>query len=191
MVERDRDRWNRRYLRENDATPHTDPFLAAHADLLGSGRALDLACGLGGNALFLAEQGFQVDAVDISLVAVSQLHAQALARGFDVACVVADLDRLPLPIEQYDLVIVFQFFSERLIPAIKAALKIGGLLIYSTFNIRHTSVKPEFNPAYLIQPEALLRYFSDFRVLVHESSAGEFGNVSRFIGRKLLVPDPS
>jgi tellurite methyltransferase len=182
-VENDRNKWDQRYLGERHEVPEPEAFLTAHADLLTAGSALDLACGLGGNALFLASCGFSVDAVDISSVALSRLQAAARGRGLDVACVVADLDYFPLPVAHYDLVIVFQFFSVPLISAIKATIKSGGLLIYSTFNIRHTSLKPAFNPKYLIQPEALLTCFSDFRVLLHEPSAGELQNISRIIAR--------
>jgi tellurite methyltransferase len=180
----DREKWDKRYETRHPETSGPDPFLADHVDILQSGRALDVACGLGSNALFLAEHGFSVDAVDISFPAVSRLHAEARVRGLDVACFVADLDEFALPCSRYDVVTVFQFFSEPLISQIKSALKPGGTVVYATFNSRHTSVKPGFNPAFLIPPDALSRHFSDFDLLVHEPSAGDHGNMSRLIGRK-------
>jgi len=166
--------------------PDPDPFIVEHVRILGSGRALDLACGRGANALFLAERGFQVDAADISLKALRVLQSEARQRGADVSCVVADLDNFPLPVGLYDLVVVFYFFSKLLILPIKASLKPGGALVYATYNERHLSTRPEFNPAYLIEPDALSCYFSDFDKILHESDAGANRNVSRLIARRSL-----
>lgn len=180
----DREKWEFRYSKERGSFPAPDEFLAGHAGLLESGRALDLACGRGGNALFLAEQGYSVDAVDISFKALYPLQIEAVRRGLDIRCVVADLDYYSLARNLYDLVIVFYFFSEPLIKCIKDALKEGGIIFYATFNERHTSVRPEFNPDYLIPHDGLGRYFRDFDILVHETAAGDNENVSRLIGRK-------
>lgn len=182
----DRDKWEQRYGSAVSALPDPDSLLVEHAALLGSGRAMDLACGRGANALFLAARGFQVDAVDISLKALRVLQSEARRAGADVACVAADLDYWSLPVAQYNLVVVCYFFSEMLISPIKAALKPGGLLVYATYNVRHFSLRPGFNPAYLILPDALSRYFSDFEEIVHETDAGEHANISRLIARRPL-----
>jgi hypothetical protein len=84
----------------------------------------------------------------------------------------------------YDLVVVFYFFSEPLIGPIRDSVKPGGLLIYATFNQRHTSIRPEFNPVYLVKPDALARYFPDYDVLIHETDAGDALNISRLVARK-------
>jgi tellurite methyltransferase len=180
----DREKWDLRYSKESGAFPTPDEFLVTHEEILRSGRALDVACGRGGNALYLAERCYSVDAVDISFQALCQLQAEAIRRGLDIRCVTADLDWYPIPRDLYDLVIVFYFFSKPLMRSIGDALKQGGLIFYATFNERHTSVRPEFNPAYLIPPDGLSPYFRDFDILVHETTAGENGNVSRLIGRK-------
>jgi tellurite methyltransferase len=180
----DREKWELRYSRGTGTFPAPDEFLVRHADLLESGRALDLACGRGGNALFLAEHGYSVDAVDISFEALHPLQIEAVRRGLDIRCVVADLDYYSLARNLYDLVIVFYFFSKPLIKGIKDALKERGIIFYATFNERHTSVRPEFNPAYLIPHDGLGPYFRDFDIFVHETAAGDNDNVSRLIGRK-------
>ncbi len=181
----DREKWNRRYADEAGDIPAPDPFLVQHRDLLKSGRALDLACGRGGNAIFLARSGYFVDAVDISDIALTKLQVYAKQRGLDIKCIVADLDYFTLPRESYDLVIVFYFFSEPLLTSIKNTLRQGGLLFYATYNERHTSVQPGFNPDYLVEPQALTRYFVDFEILVNEPVAGPEGNISRLIARKI------
>jgi tellurite methyltransferase len=183
-LKKDREKWDLRYSKESGTFPAPDEFLVTHEEILRSGRALDVASGRGGNALFLAERDYSVDAVDISFQALHQLQAATVRRGLDIRCLAADLDCSPLPRDLYDLVIVFYFFSKPLMRSIRNALKEGGLIFYATFNERHTSVRPEFNPAYLIPPDGLYPYFRDFDVLVHETAVGENKNVSRLIGRK-------
>lgn len=180
----DRERWDRRYAEESSEFPEPDSFLVQHADLLVGDRALDLACGSGANALFLAGRGFVVDALDISLNALRRLQAEARHRGLAVNCALVDLDFFSLPESCYDAIVVFSFFSRHLIAPIKTALRPGGLAVYGTFNARHTGVNPGFNPEYLIEPNALARYFSDYVILVHEPDAGEARNVSRVVARK-------
>ena len=183
----DREKWDRRYQAESEDFGSPDEFLLEHGLLLTSGRALDLACGLGANAIFLAQCGYAVDALDISFVALSKLVAESRRRGLDIGCVVADLDDFPVPQARYDLIVVFYFFSMHLLRPIKDSLKQNGLLVYATFNERHTSLRPEFNPAYLVKPDALAGYFSDFDVLTHETDAGEARNVSRLVARKKVI----
>jgi len=180
----DRNRWEAKYAADRDEFPPPDPFLVHYAHLLIPGRALYPACGLGANALFLAEQGYEVDATDVSFAALSRLQDEAARRGLHVRTFVADLDYYPFPQGRYDLALVFYFFSPALIPSIKATLKCGGMIVYSTYNYRHTSVKPGFNPDYLTPPGGLSSCFSDFDILVSEPEAGEHGNLSRLIGRK-------
>lgn len=183
-MKEDRSRWNAKYSSNRDKFPGPDPFLVQRADLLSPGRALYPACGLGADALFLAERGYRVDATDISFAALSRLRDEAARRGLRVSVFLADLDYYPLPQNRYDLVLIFYFFSPVLIPSFKAALKDGGMIVYATYNQRHISVRPEFNPNYLTPPGGLSPYFSDFDILVSEPEAGELGNLSRLVGRK-------
>jgi SAM-dependent methyltransferase len=99
-----RDDWNRRYAEQElvwSAGPNR--FLVSEAGDLPPGRALDLACGEGRNAIWLAERGWQVTAVDFSEVAVEK--GRARSAGVDFA--VADLLAYEPEEQAYDLVIVF------------------------------------------------------------------------------------
>jgi len=183
-LKRDREKWESRYSARDRNAVGPDPFLAAHSDLLTGGRALDLASGLGGNALFAAQRGYRVHAVDISVNALSILQQEARRRKLDLCCIAADVDHFALPTGLYDLVMVFHFFSVPLMKSIQECLKDGGLLFYATFNHRHTSVKPGFNPKYLVPPGGLARFFLELEILVDEPDAGRGANLSRLIARK-------
>lgn len=99
--------WDERY-RERDLVWSAEPnaFVADEVIDLPPGRALDLACGEGRNAIWLAERGWQVQAVDFSQVAISKARQLGESRGAEVSWVVADLVQEPPALEPADLVVV-------------------------------------------------------------------------------------
>ncbi|HSC90944.1 MAG TPA: class I SAM-dependent methyltransferase [Gaiellaceae bacterium] len=103
----DREDWNRRYEgSELVWTAEPNRFLVAEVEGLTPGRALDLACGEGRNAVWLAERGWRVSGVDFSDVAVAKARALAGSRGLDVEWIVADLvDFRPEP-RAFELVVL-------------------------------------------------------------------------------------
>lgn len=130
-----REEWDRRYAgSELLWTAQPNRFLVAEAADLEPGRALDLACGEGRNAVWLAEQGWRVRGVDFSDVALTKARELAAARGVEVDWMQADLlDHRP---EQgaYDLVVLFYLqlpADERrpIVRAAAAALAPGGTLL--------------------------------------------------------------
>ena len=85
-------------------------------DRLPGGRALDVACGLGRTAIHLAVNGYAVDAVDISDVALAKAGERALAAGVDVNWIRSDLERPDIARDAYDVVVVSRFLDRALIP---------------------------------------------------------------------------
>ncbi|MGB9618073.1 MAG: class I SAM-dependent methyltransferase, partial [Desulfomonilaceae bacterium] len=154
------------------------------AHLMHGGRALDVACGRGQNAIYLAQRGYWVDAVDISFQALIQLRAEARGRDLSVGCVAADLDYWPIPVSTYDLVAVFYFFAPKRMMDLAASLRPGALLFYATYNVRHKSEKPEFNEAYLAPGGGLSQFFTTLEIVFDEPAAGDSGNISRLIARR-------
>ncbi|MBI5957395.1 MAG: class I SAM-dependent methyltransferase [Chloroflexi bacterium] len=184
MSQADRQRWEQRYADPADSLKKTGPHsvLARHAPSCQPGcRALELACGLGRDALWLAEQGWRVEALDISLTALIQARAEMVRRKLSgVHFVVADLDHFPLPRHEYDLVYVFRFLDRRLFPAIAERVRPGGLVIYETLNIHWLKSHPDTRPDHMLQLGELPGYFPGWTVI--ESSDG--GVMSTFVGRR-------
>jgi len=183
-------KWDGIYADSNQ-TPHVADVLSAHRHLLPTqGRALDLACGLGGNALLLAEQGLQVDAWDISQVALSRLQSQAEQKQLQIATrqVLVSPDNLPR--DHYDVIVISRFLDRCLCNAIMAALKTEGLLLYQTF-IRH-KLDPQgpSNPDYLLECNELLQLFSPLTLVFYQEYAriGDLRHGNRnevcYIGQK-------
>ena len=103
-----REDWNRRYATADriHATAVPNRFLVAEAADLPPGRALDVACGAGRNALWLAQHGWRVTAVDFSDVALAMARDLAAACGVEVEWIEADVATWTPPARAYDLVSV-------------------------------------------------------------------------------------
>jgi SAM-dependent methyltransferase len=144
------------------------PFLLRHLAALPRGRALDLACGAGRHALVLARHGFRVDAVDRDPGALAVLAAAARMEGLAVRPLAADLERFPLPAAVWDLVLDVRYLQRSLAPAIAAALRPGGLLVFETFTIEQARLGRPRNPDFLLRPGELLRMFPGLEMLAFE-----------------------
>ncbi len=144
------------------------------------GRALDVACGKGRNALFLAERGFDVTAVDISPVALEEGRRYAAEKNLAVTWQQADLERIQLAENAYDLVVNFNYLQRSLIPPIKASLRVGGSIIFETYLIDQPSIGHPKNPAYLLQHNELLNFFRDYRVLCYREGRFSEGGEPAF-----------
>ncbi len=92
MSREDRERWDRRWAARSHDLGRPEPFLLRHLHLLRPGRVLDVACGAGRNALFLAGRGFSVTALDISGEGLALLGERARERGVEITTRRADLD---------------------------------------------------------------------------------------------------
>jgi len=170
MSRDDEARWDRQHA-ETRGPDGPSNFLAeilsAEAWSIRPGRALDIACGQGRNALFLAARGFDVTAVDISAVALAEARRRALARSLAVSWQQADLEQLRLPQAQYDLIVNFNYLQRSLIPQIYSALNVGGLVIFETYMIDQKEIGHPKNPEYLLAHNELLELFRSCRVLYY------------------------
>lgn len=178
-----KERWNRIYA-QGRRTPLRET-LQRFIPLARVGRALEIACGTGENAVFLARLGFRVDAFDISEVAVRQARERARQAGVQVNFLVYDAATFPFPSERYDLVVNFYFLERRTFPGIRRALKPGGLLIFETFNVRHRAVRPDAPAEHFLRFCELTRAFAEgFQALHYE----ERGSRTVLVARKLENP---
>ena len=107
------------------------PLVSAIASRLKPGRALDLASGAGRNALWLAERGWKVTAVDASAEAIDSLRQAAAGRGVTVEARVADLEKGEYAIEpaHWDLVVITYYLQRDLFEPAKRGVAPGGVLI--------------------------------------------------------------
>ncbi|PYS47386.1 MAG: hypothetical protein DMF68_16145 [Acidobacteria bacterium] len=174
--------WNERYSRGEQIIKEPMPLLVRVARELKPGRALDLACGTGRHAIFLAERGWQVVAVDASHVGIEIAKATARVRSVEVDWRVADLERGEFEIEPgaYDLICVFYYLQRDLFQKIRASVKPGGLAIAAIHTVDDSlDIKP-MNPAFLLQPSELRAEFRGWEILHdYEGKPGEEGHQRR------------
>ncbi len=183
----DKLRWDARY-RDCKKVPEPAPVLAEFRHLLpASGRALDLACGLGGNALLLAAHGLETHAWDISPVAIGRLRQEAVSRGLDVTAEARDVAAEPPGPASFDVIVVSRFLERELAPSLVQALRVGGLIYYQTFTVERVDDTGPKNPAYRLGAGELLSLFHSLRLLVYreEGLAGELSKGWR--GEAMLI----
>ncbi len=183
--------WDERYRRGEHANSEPDPFLVSCRDWLEEllprrGEALDLAGGAGRNAVYLAGLGFAVTLVDASEVAARRARTLASQHNVPLRIVVADLERneYVLKPESFDLVVVFFFLERALFPAIRSAVKPGGLVIYRTYTVDQQRYpgRPK-HAMHLLKHNELLDEFRGFRILSYEEIVRGKG-VAAIVARK-------
>lgn len=180
-----RDKWNKIYA-GREAPGHVAAVLVDHADLLPeSGRALDIACGLGANAFFLADQGLIVDAWDISDVAIAKLEANKGNRAINPLAF--DITQASFGKCQYDVIVNTHFLDRSLIGAIKDALLPGGLVFFQTFTREKTVNAGPSNPDFLLDPGELEMLFDGLTVLAHRDHGASIRDDDPLAGQAYLV----
>lgn len=172
-------RWNERYDRDMYIYgKEPADFLKQKIDRLKKGKVLVLAMGEGRNAVYLAQNGFDVTGVDISDVAIEKCNKLAEERNTMVNAVVADLTDYDMGEGQFDLITKFYYYEPSIFPQVIEALKPGGVFILEQFSIDHlkyreTSGFGPRNPDYLIKPNELLEHFKSLRILYYEDAVVE------------------
>ena len=155
----------------------------------GRGRALDVACGDGRNAGYLAQLGFDVDAVDVSDVAVDALRAAAEARGLSVHPRRHDLEHGGLGDDgrghgdsAYDVIVQINYLQRDLFGELARALAPGGLLILETFTRADLeTLGNRVEARYLLEAGELPTSFPGLEVIRHREAVLEHGERKRAV----------
>lgn len=186
----DVDRWNKKYqLTCRDQVPllnpEGEPELVLNQELVAPrGLALEVACGKGRNAMYLATMGYEVIASDCAFNGLVECLPLVRKLSLQVWPLVCDIEKYPFPKENFDLVSVVRYLNRSLFEDMKSWVTPGGTLFYKTFNSDFLAINPAFNPDYVVEKGELEAAFSDFSILA--SGHGKFGT-SFILGRK---PDP-
>lgn len=163
-------------------------FLKQNSGMLKKGKALDVAAGEGRNSIFLAKEGFEVDALDISMAGLEK--AVALARENGVAervnVIQADLDTYEFPEDAYETIIMVNFTDRKLTVKLAGALKPGGTMLYAArtldFVRKHGN---KFNTDYLWETNEVLDHFKNFfRIIKYEEAPNDPNCPVYFIGAR-------
>lgn len=151
---------------ESHTSQAPSALLIDHLPRFPRGKALDIACGHGRNTLYLAAQGYQVEGLDRDEEAIAFLNREAKRERLPCAGRSVDLEgENVLPDTQYDLVTCFYYLDRKIIPAMKSALKVGGVLVYETFLIdQHERFGKPARREFCWAHREPLQLFFDFRI---------------------------
>ena len=165
--------WNNKYQsRELSQVAQPATLLRTNKKLLleqSGRRALDIACGLGVNSIFLSELGYHVDAVDISDIAIDHISDVAKARKLSVNPLRRDLRQVKLLENEYNIIINFNYIQRKLYGDMIKALKPGGLLFFETMNTDHTDILGHgIRREFTLEKEELRKAFASLQIIFHE-----------------------
>ena len=160
--------WNQRYRTREDLDDQPAPMLVDALTGVTPGRALDLACGAGRNAVWLAREGWEVVALDGAEEAIRLLHEREPsidARVFDLEAG----DPLPFEDASFDLVVILYYLHRPLFAEAKRVVKPGGLIVTAARMIGR----------YAAKPGELVQHFEGFEVLRQQE-----GEISELVVRR-------
>ena len=180
-----KEKWNRIYASREEPGEPALVLNDNHKLLPGSGHALDIACGLGANSIFLAGKGLHVDAWDISDVAIEKLR-NTYTDGTIHARVV-DISSSSLRPEAYDVIINVHYLDRSLVTAMIDALKPGGLIFFQTFSSEKTLDVGPSNPDYLLRKDELKTLFGALEVLAYQDQGTSTDPDNPLAGQAYIV----
>ena len=171
MSLKDKEKWDAKYLKKSqllrprEASRNLQEYLQ-HCKV---GRALDLACGAGRNSIFLAQCGFNVDALDIAEIAIDALKDEAKQRDLDskIDTYLVDLDEHEIENDIYDLIVMTNYLDRAVLESSMGALKKDGILFVETYMINEENEKTQSDPNNLLKNQELKEMLDDSWQILH------------------------
>ena len=190
MSDLDREKWNQRY--RQDSYHKNNPVTLVEQWLPGLplGRALDVACGAGRNALLLAQAGYRVDAIDISREGLKLARREAVNRGLTINWIEHDLDRPYLFDTGYDVILVMWYVKLDLISRLCDCLAPGGYLLCEEHLLTDQQVIGPTGRDYRVAPGELRGAISGVDILFYEEGIKTISGDERVASARMVVRRP-
>ena len=179
--------WDEKHAARGDDSEPASLLREQAALLPTSGRALDIAAGAGRNAVFLAQAGLDVDAIDQSEVGLAKARSLAAARGVTVRTIQADLERMSLERACYDVVVNFYYLQRSLIAPLRDALKPGGLVFFETYTVDQLAMPGGRGPRrseFLLEAGELRSMFDGYEILHWSEGVERTRAIASLVARK-------
>jgi SAM-dependent methyltransferase len=182
--------WDRKYEEGLPSLTKPDPFFVSAFDRLvgrsfpNAGVALDLAAGLGRHALWLADRGWKVSAVDVSEVAIAKLGESADERNVKINLFAVDAAKYDFEPAGFNLIILFYHLDRALFPKIVSALNPGGWFICKMPVHWAPEIKSEDANIKLLERSEILSLVPELHVLHHRERPVRDRGVVEFVGRR-------
>ena len=184
-------RWNARWQEKSlTANWQADSWLQKVLPLLPEGTALDIACGMGRNAIFLAEHGYAVTAIDMSDVALQLLDDEAQQRGLSIESRQFDLEAVNpvLPVGPFDLLLNFFYLHRPLLAQELSRVRPGGVAVVRTFSCAGSDSFGPVRPEIALREGELPGIFAGWKILLHEEGlepSAKGGSLAGIVAQRL------
>lgn len=165
MSEIDRRKWDQRYREDSYRKSNPASLLQQWASRAKRGKALDIACGAGRNAIYLAAEGFAVDAIDISAQGLQLASEAAAAQSLSIHWIEHDLDNDTSFTDDYELIVVLWYVNLPLIERLADRLAPGGVLISEQHLVSEQDVIGPRTDAFRVAPGALREAAAKLEIL--------------------------
>lgn len=187
--------WDERFESgEYPTNPDPSPVLREYLGDIPDGRALDVATGTGRNAVFLATEGYTVDAVDQSRTGLRITRENAADEGVAerIQAIQADIPTFEFPTDRYDLITISFYRAVDRFPDIKEALTDGGYL-FVEHHLRSTDSTPSgpSTDRYRFGANELLHACLDLTVLHYDATTEERPDDKRRASARILARNSS
>lgn len=170
MAQADREKWNKRYAEDSYRKGNPVTLLENWIEHIPRGKAIDIACGSGRNALFIAQAGFDVDAIDISSEGLKKARQNAQNQELDINWIEHDLEQ-PYSFDiDYRLIVIMWYVNLPLISRLCDCLAPGGYLICQQHMQSDSDVAGPSNPAFRVAGGQLREAVSGLEILLYEES---------------------
>ncbi len=170
MSQQDRSKWNKRYAEDSYGKANPITLLEDWIEEIPTGKALDVACGAGRNAIFMAQAGFQVDAIDISTEGLNKARLSASSQGFDINWIEHDFDQDYDFETDYKLIIVLCYVNLPLISRLCECLAPGGYLLCEEHLVTEREVTGPTSSSYRVASGQLRDAVSGLSILMYQES---------------------
>ncbi len=162
-------KWDSIYKNNHQSCPAN--VLSENSFLLPeTGCALDLACGLGANALLLAEKGLETYAWDISSIALNHLQNKASQENLKITTKKVLIAPQCIAMASFDVIVISRFLDRSIFNSIVDGLKPNGLIFYQTYVRDKISSSGPKNPNYLLARNELLQLFQALKLVVYREN---------------------
>lgn len=173
MAIEDKEKWNKKYKNTPELLKQREASIKLKSIInqTKGKKALDIACGGGKNSIYLAKNGFNIDAMDISDVALQSIREKAFE---NINTIQIDLEeKLDLKNEYYDLIVQTNFLDRSIIPTLKNSLKKEGFIFIETYMHHEINEKEPSNKSFLLEKDELKEFFKEgFEIIDYD----EFDN---------------
>ena len=187
MALEDQIKWDKKYQNTPTLLKQREPSkkLVQHIQQIKKGKALEVACGAGRNSIYLAEQNFEVEALDISQIALDTLKNQGYS---NITTKLIDLDNYIPTENSYHLIVMTNFLDRKLIPHLSKALKEDGILLIETYMDHKINEKESSNPDFLLKEGELKSFFDDsFEIVEYDEFLNENYELYKMMKQSIVV----